>query len=608
MPALISIRSVSVGYGGEPLLDDVSLNISPGDHVCLVGRNGCGKSTLLRVLAGEVEPDAGEIVRQPGLRVASLPQDVPEGLDGTVADIVRAGVRGGAAAASSDGASSAVASAAITRLGLDPAAPFASLSGGQRRRCLLARALAAEPDVLLLDEPTNHLDIATIEWLEDYLASRVPTFVFVTHDRAFLRRLARRIVDLDRGKLNGWDCDYDTFLRRKQQVLEDEEAVYEKMGKRLKREEAWLRRGVKARTTRNEGRVRALMELRKAFAGRRAEEGTSAFEIQGAERSGRRVMRIRDLTFAYPGEQPVIKGFTRDILRGERIGILGPNGAGKTTLVRLLAGELAPTAGEVISGSNLSVVYFDQLRQRLDPERSVADNVSDGHDNVSVAGKTRHVLSYLGDFLFTPERARTPVKALSGGERGRLMLARLFLDACNLLILDEPTNDLDIETLDLLEDQLAAFDGTVILISHDRAFLDNTVTSTLVFEPDGLHSYPGGYSDWKEAAKARADAVREAGEAKATKGAAARQKAEEPPRRDGAARRLSHNERREYEGLPARIEALEAEEADLNARLSDPEIFRRPPADIRAWNARLAEIPAEIEALMTRWAELDERA
>ncbi len=601
MGSLISLQNVSLAFGGEPLLDSVTLNISKGDHICLVGRNGCGKSTLLKVVSGELEPDAGEIVRQPSLRVATLPQDVPVGLSGSVFDVVSAGIPGGRPA------DPAVAASAITRLGLVRDAAFASLSGGQRRRCLLARALASEPDILILDEPTNHLDIATIEWLEEYLRSRVATFIFVTHDRAFLRHLARRIVDLDRGKLNGWDCDYDTFLRRKQQVLEDEDVVYARMGKLLKKEEAWLRRGVKARTTRNEGRVRALMELRAKFAERRVEEGTSKFEIRAGEQSGRRAMRLKDLSFAYPGGKPLIDGFSLDILRGERIGVIGPNGAGKSTFVKLMTGELRPTAGEVIPGSNLSVIYFDQLRQQLNPELSVADNVADGRDTVSVAGHSRHILAYLGDFLFSPERARTPVKALSGGERSRLMLARLFLNACNMLVLDEPTNDLDVETLDLLEEQLAAFDGTVVLISHDRAFLDNVVTSTLVFGEDGIRQYPGGYTDYL-AAKVR---EREDG-----KNSAAGEKTEAPgavPRAEGIppstkARKLGFNEKREYEQLPGKIEALEKEEAGLNAKMADPEVFRKPAADIRAWQARLDAIPGEIEALMTRWAELDELA
>lgn len=602
MASLLSLQGVSLAYGGEPLLDVVSLNIAKGDHICLVGRNGSGKSSLLKVIAGEVEPDAGEIIRQPKLRIATLPQDVPLTIGGTVREIVEGGFHDGHV---TDGA---LAASAITKLGLEGEVDFSSLSGGQRRRCLLARAIAAEPDILVLDEPTNHLDIATIEWLESYLANRIATFVFVTHDRTFLRHLARRIVDLDRGKLNGWDCDYDTFLRRKRQVLEDEEVVYARIGKQLKKEEAWLRRGVKARTTRNEGRVRALMELRARFAERRVEEGTSKFEIRTAERSGVRVMRIKGLSFAYPGGDTLIRDFSLDILRGERIGVIGPNGAGKSTFVKLLMGQMQPTEGEVIPGTNLSVIYFDQLRQQLNPEVSVADSVADGRDMVSVCGQSRHVLAYLGDFLFSPERARTPVKALSGGERSRLLLARLFLNPGNLLILDEPTNDLDVETLDLLEEQLENFEGTVILISHDRAFLDNVVTSTLVFGEGGIRQYPGGYSDWQEAVK-RLESERRTGERvdAGVKG--------QVGGRGGVGggegvvkKKLSYNEKREYEQLPGKIEALEREEAELNERLADPEIYKKAAEEIRAWQGRLDALPGEIEALMARWSELEERA
>ncbi len=630
--ALLSLQNISLAFGGEPLLDSVTLNIEKGDHICLVGRNGSGKSSLLKVISGELEPDSGDIVRSPKLRVVSLPQDVPTDISGTVKDVVLA--------VTTD---EPVAMSAISRLGLNPDDNFASLSGGQRRRCLLARALASQPDILVLDEPTNHLDIASIEWLEEYLKNRVPTFIFVTHDRTFLRHLAIRIIDLDRGKLNGWDCDYDTFLKRKQQVLEDEEVVYARMGKLLKKEEAWLRRGVKARTTRNEGRVRALMDLRARFAERRVEEGNSKFEIRSSERSGARAMRIKDLTFAYDGWKNLIENFSLDILRGERIGVIGSNGTGKSTFVKLLMGELTPTAGEVVQGTNLQIIYFDQLRSQLKPGLSVADNVADGRDTVSVAGTSRHILAYLGDFLFSPERARTPVKALSGGERSRVLLARLFLNAGNMLILDEPTNDLDVETLDLLEEQIAAFDGTVIIISHDRAFLDNVVTSTLYFGDDGIKQYPGGYSDCEAAIKRlqkeKAKAKRGSLSSASVGGAAGTPHSEQvrwgsrlpcsgglpsrqplprtsqnsqlptpnsPPKTEKP-KRLSYNEKREYEGLPAKIEALEKEESELNARLSDPDIYKEAASDIKAWQARLDTIPAELESLLERLIALEER-
>ena len=601
--ALISLQNVSIGYGGDPLLDGVTLNIERGERACLVGRNGSGKSTLLKIIEGVVEPDSGEVVVQQGVRIAALPQEVPTGVAGTVREVVEAGMPRHAGAESWE--KSAAAGAAITRLGLEPDADFASLSGGLKRRCLLARALMCEPDLLLLDEPTNHLDIESVEWLEKFLLSRVPTFLFVTHDRAFLRHLATRIIDIDRGKLNGWDCDYDTFLRRKRQVLEDEEAVFARMGKLLKKEEAWLRRGVKARTTRNEGRVRALEELRKRFGERRMEQGTGSFALQAGERSGNRALRVRNLTFAYPGGPELIRDFSLDILRGERIGIIGPNGSGKSTLLRLLTGRLAPVSGEVIPGANLEITYFDQLREQLDDELSVADNVAEGRETVVVNGVSRHIYAYLGDFLFEPERARTPVKALSGGERNRLLLARHFLNPGNLLAMDEPTNDLDIETLDLLEEQLSLFNGTVLLVSHDRAFLNGVVTSTLVFEGGGvLHQYPGGYDDWRAAKAARQadeDAARAAAAKEADAPKAPAPKAEGP-------KRLGYMERREYEALPGQIEALETEEAELGALLSDPEVYKKPAADIVAWQARLDALPGEIERLMSRWAELDERA
>ena len=598
--ALISLQNISMRFGGDPLLDDVTLNIERGEHTCLVGRNGSGKSTLLRILAGELEPDEGEVVREQGIRVAFLPQEVPTGYSGTVRTVVESGMPHHANAEQWE--KSTAASAAITRLGLDADVPFDSLSGGLKRRCLLARALMCDPDLLILDEPTNHLDIDSVEWLEDFLLSRVPTFLFVTHDRTFLRHLAGRIIDLDRGKLNGWDCDYDTFLRRKQQVLEDEEVVYERMGKKLKKEEAWLRRGVKARTTRNEGRVRALKALRKQFGERRMEEGQSRFELQAGERSGNRVLRVKNLTFHYPGGPTLIKDFSLDILRGERIGIIGPNGTGKSTLLKLLTGHLQPVSGEVIPGSNLRITYFDQLREQLDDEKSVADNVAEGRETVVVNGQSRHIYAYLQDFLFEPERSRTPVKALSGGERNRLLLARHFLDPGNVLAMDEPTNDLDIETLDLLEEQLSLFEGTLLLVSHDRAFLNGVVTSTLVLEGDGIvRPYVGGYDDWlaarKEQAKEKAEEKREA-EAPAV----------EKKTEANAKKRLGYMEKRELAALPGQIEDLEKEQTELGERLSDPEIYKESPSKIAEWQARLDAIPDEIDRLMTRWAELDERA
>lgn len=598
MANLLSIQNISLSFGGQPVLDNVSLNIAAGDRICLVGRNGCGKSSLLKVIDGSLEPDSGKIIRQPSLKIASLPQEVSISLEGTVAEIVG----NGAATPSAQ----AAAAAAITRLGLDRDAPFSSLSGGQRRRCLLARAIASQADLLVLDEPTNHLDIETIEWLEGFLESRITTFIFVTHDRAFLRRLAKRIVDLDRGKLNGWDCDYDTFLNRKAQLIEDENTYYERLGKNIRREEAWLRRGVKARTARNEGRVNALMELRRQFAARRVDEGLSNIRIQASDKSGVRVLRIKDISFSYPKGKTIVSHFSADVLRGERIALVGKNGVGKTTLVKLITGELQPDLGEIACGTNLKVVYFDQLRETINPELSVAENVAESGDNVTVDGRQRHVLSYLSDFLFSPDRAKTPAKALSGGERGRLALAKLFLQPCNFLILDEPTNDLDAETLDLLEDQIAAFGGTVIVISHDRDFIDNTATCVWVFGEDGeISAYPGGYGDLldrrKEEEKRIADA---ATDARASSARQDRVQSATPQRQA----KLTYREKEEYEALPGKIEALEAEEAELNKLFCDPELFRKPAGEVSAMKRRLGEIPHEIEKAMARWAELADSA
>ncbi len=599
--ALITLQDVSLRFGGDPLLDQVNLNIERGECTCLVGRNGSGKTSLLRLLAGLQAPDGGEILRQSGLRVAYLPQEVPSDLQGRVRTLVEEG------AAPHPGAEpwerAAATNVVMSRLGLDGEAAFEELSGGLRRRVLLARALVSQPDLLLLDEPTNHLDLASIEWLETFLKSRVETLLFVTHDRAFLRKLARRIVDLDRGRLAGWDCDYDTFLRRKQQVLDDEAVSWERMGRLLDQEEAWLRKGVRARRTRNEGRVRALFALRDAFSRRRIEPGTSRMSLQAAERSGTLALKVRDLGFAYPGEAPIVRGLDLRVLQGERIGIIGPNGSGKTTLLRLLTGQLAPTIGEVTPGARIRVAGIDQLRTALDPEKSVAENLAGGRDTVVVNGRPRHLFAYLQDFLFEPARARTPVKVLSGGERNRLLLARLFLDPGNLLALDEPTNDLDIETLELLEEQLASFEGTLLLVSHDRAFLNQVVTSTLVLEGGGLVAqYAGGYDDWLAQRKPPAENAVPGAPLRETASAASA--AASAPGR-ASRRRLGYNEQRELAAIGGQIEALEAELRTVQEQLQHPEAYRQPPAQLARWQERLAELPPAIDRLFDRWAELE---
>ena len=551
---LMSLKDVSLAFGGPAVLDNVSLSVTRGLRAALTGRNGEGKSTLMKVLAGELAPDAGEIVRAPGLKTIYVSQEVPRDRP-------------------------------------DDAA-FNALSGGRRRRKILEDALLAKPDLLLLDEPTNHLDIAAIDWLEGMIRrQREMAVLIVTHDRRFLRRVATQIFDLDRGELSGWACDYATFVRRKADLLADEAVYWARKSKKLAQEEAWIRRGVKARTTRNEGRVAALMELRREFAARRTQVGTATLTLDTAAPGGVRVLKIADLGFAYDGAHFVFRHFTADVLRGERIGILGGNGAGKTTLLKLLTGKLRPTEGSVTVGTNVQLAFFDQLRSEMKPELTVAENIASDRDEVVVGGVKKHVFSYLADFLFSSERARTPVKALSGGERARLMLAKLFLKPANLLVMDEPTNDLDIETLELLEEQLLAYKGTLLLVSHDREFLDNVVTSTLVLEGDGtVKPYPGGYADYLAQ---RPKEPKPAAAAPSARPAAAAPSA--PP----APRKLSYNERREFDALPDRIAALEGKIAAINAL--DP---------VKEY-ARFAEIPSlqsELDALETRWLELGERA
>lgn len=547
----MSLKDVSLAFGGPSILENVSLSISKGLRAALTGRNGEGKSTLMKVISGELEPDTGEIVRAPGLKTVYVSQAVPSDRPGDEA--------------------------------------FNALSGGKRRRRILEDALLSKPDLLLLDEPTNHLDIEAIDWLEGMLRrAREMAVLIVTHDRRFLKRVATKILDLDRGELSGWECDYPTFLKRKAELLADEAVYWERKSKKLAQEEAWIRRGVKARTTRNEGRVAALMELRKEFAARRTQVGTATMKLDTAAPGGVRVLKIENLGFSY-GEREIIRDFTADVLRGERIGILGKNGAGKTTLLKLLTGKLQPTEGSVTLGTNVELSFFDQLRSEMKPELTVAENVASDRDEVVVGGVKKHVFSYLADFLFSSERARTPVKALSGGERARLMLAKLFLKPANLLIMDEPTNDLDIETLELLEEQLLAYKGTLLLVSHDREFLDNVVTSTLVLEGDGLaRQYPGGYEDYlnqrpKEERSKAADDKR-------------------PPAvtdRPRPTQKLSYKEQREFDALPGKIAELEARIAEINA------------LDPVTEYARFAEIPvlqAELDELETRWLELGERA
>lgn len=585
--ALITLHNVTVGFGNAPVLENVSLSVEPGARACVTGRNGEGKSTLLKVLAGILEPDAGEVLKDAATRVAYLPQDVPEDRPGTVRDLLLAAV--------GDPARAHVAEALLTRLGLPPGQTFNALSGGLRRRVLLGCALAREPHLLLLDEPTNHLDVESIRWLENFLAGAPFACLFVTHDRAFLRAVARTVFDLDRGILSGWDCDYPTFLRRKAELLADEAVYWERKSKKLSEEEAWLRRGVKARTCRNEGRVAALMRLRQEFAGRRAQTGSATLSLGAEGRAGDIVYRCEGVTFGYDPAKPILRDVSLRILRGERIGILGANGAGKTTLLNLLLGRLTPQTGEQRLGANVKPAFFDQLRGALNPEATVAENVAEGKEYVVVGGVRKHVFGYLGDFLFTPERARTPVKALSGGERARLLLARLFLNPGNLLVMDEPTNDLDVETLELLEEELANYGGTLLLVSHDRDFIDHVATSVLAIEDGRVTATPGGYSDWQTARARQASA--------APKPAPAASVAKpEAPRRDNAATRLSYKEQQLLKTLPDEIDRLEGAVAELNARLVAPD------ADYAALSTQLAETQAALDAALERYFEVEAKA
>jgi ATPase components of ABC transporters with duplicated ATPase domains len=606
--ALFSLLDLSHAFGGAPILDHVNFQVDPGERVCLVGRNGAGKSTLMKLIAGDMQPDGGQIFRQPGAHFARLVQEVPQDLAGTVHDVVASGVRRDVGH-EEDWEIDVRVEDLISRLQLDPLAEVSTLSGGLKRRVLLGRAIASKPDLLLLDEPTNHLDIESILWLEDFLLGEKIGLFFVTHDRAFLQKLATRIVELDRGVLTNWACPYDVFLVRRQERLEAEERQRAAADKKLAQEEEWIRRGVRAQRKRAGARIAALHALRAERKARRERAGSATIRVSVAEESGVKVIEAENLTFAYPGaDTPIVRGFSGVITRGDKIGLIGPNGAGKTTFLKLLLGQLQPTSGTLKHGTRLEVVYLDQLRAQIDDDKTVADNVSDGNSHVTVQGRSRHVISYLQDFLFEPSRSRTPARVLSGGERNRLLLARLFTKPANVLVLDEPTNDLDAETLELLENLLVEFEGTVLVVSHDRRFLDEVVTSTYVFDGrGGIEEYVGGYSDWvaekAKQAKAAAAAAPKA-EARAADGSVAGATASAPAKKSSS-RKLTNKEQRELAELPARIEKLETEQAELVAKLSDPKFFKSDPAAVRAAEARLREIEAEHAAAFARWEELE---
>jgi len=594
---LVTLRDLHIAFRGPSLLDGVSCQIEPGERIGLLGRNGAGKTTLLRMLGGQVAPDNGQIIFAPGSRVALLPQDVPQDLQGPV----RAIVAQGAPYAADDHDAAWQAERRVERIledmQLSGDAPFERLSSGMKRRVLLARAIVSEPDLLLLDEPTNHLDLSAVEWLETFLSRWKASLIFVTHDRTFLRKLAMRILEIDRGRLFDWACDYETFLVRKEAELAAEEKQNALFDKKLAEEEVWIRTGIKARRTRNEGRVRALERLREVRSERRETVGKAQLAIQEGQRTGMLVAVAQEVSFAY-GDRPIVKDFSTSLMRGDKVGVIGPNGAGKTTLLRILLGQLQPQAGSVRLGTNLQVAYFDQLRQQLDEESSVQDNVADGNDTVNIGGNARHVVGYLRDFLFTPERVRLPVKFLSGGERNRLLLARLFAKPANVIVLDEPTNDLDMETLEMLEERLVEFSGTVLLVSHDRTFLNNVVTSTIVFEEEGAREYFGGYDDWLRQRKPPAKRAAETPSQRPAQQAASQATA--------VKRKLSFKEQRELDSLPATIEKCESAIAELHQAMAAPTFYQQPGPQIAAEQARLKELEDQLANAYERWEALEQ--
>jgi ATP-binding cassette subfamily F protein uup len=605
---LLRLDAVSLAFGSRPLLEHASLQVGERERVCLVGRNGEGKSSLLRLVSGAAAPDDGAVWLRPGAKLATLAQDLDAVHDGEVADIVRGGLPTGTGAGweSDRGWETGHRVAAmLSRLGLDGGRRYAELSGGWRRRALLARALVGEPDILLLDEPTNHLDIATIEWLEETLLGFRGALLLVSHDRAFVNRLATRVVELDRGRLSSWPGNYDDYVMRKTLQLENEAKANAEFDRKLAEEEVWIRKGVEARRTRNEGRVRALQAMRRERRERRDRIGQADFALVEAAESAKCVFEAEGAGVAFEGRE-VIRGFSARIQRGDRIGIVGPNGAGKSTLIRLLLGALEPTSGSVKRGARLETAYYDQQREQLDLAASVIDNVNDGNSFVPIGGEDRHVSGYLRDFLFRPDQLLTPASALSGGERNRLLLARLFARPANLLVMDEPTNDLDIDTLELLEERIAAFEGTLLLVSHDRAFLDRVVTSLLVLEGDGrVQEFVGGWSDWRawrEARDVRASSRSTAVARSPSVPPSAAAESAAPPRQ-----RLSYKEQREFDALPARIEELEATKAELDAQVADPSFYAQDRDAVREALARVSQLAAEIDAAYARWAELETR-
>jgi ATP-binding cassette subfamily F protein uup len=622
---IVTLKNLYHSFGSHPVLDHVNLTIDPGERVCLVGRNGEGKSTLLKLLARQIKPDEGEVIYSQGMRVAQLRQDVPETLDGTVYDVVAEGVgklgqtiRDWHHAAMQAGEDPMALSrmetlqqdieaqngwnieqrisATISLLKLPAEEKFDALSGGLKRRCLMAQALVTEPDLLLLDEPTNHLDIEAILWLENFLKSFNGAILFITHDRSFLQNLATRIIDLDRGQLTSWPGSYDKYLSNKQQQLDAEQTANALFDKKLAQEEVWIRQGIKARRTRNEGRVRSLEKLRAERSQRREQSGKATLATQRADQSGKIVIEAENISFSWQ-QQAIVKDFNCKILRGDKIGIIGPNGCGKSTLIQLLLGKLQPDAGEVKIGTKLEIAYFDQNRNVLDLEKTVRDNIADGSDNIEINGSNKHVIGYLKDFLFRPDQVNTPVKALSGGERNRLLLAKLFTKPFNFLIMDEPTNDLDIDTLELLEELLMDFGGTLLLVSHDRSFINNIVDYCFAFEGAAqVNEYVGGYDDWLHQRKLP-EAVQKP--AKTTKPATA------APKPKPARKKLGFNEQKELKTIPRKIEKLEQQIEVLQSQMAEADFYKKPADEISATQQQLALRENELEQLFERWEQLE---
>jgi len=599
---LLQLQQVTLRYTDLPLLDKVDLQIDPGERVCLVGRNGTGKTSIMRVISGEEKPQSGDITKPNGVVLTRLPQEVPDGIIGTVYEVIHAGLRIGGT--EEDWEADVRVEDLMQEMKLPAEKEFQSLSGGMKRRVLLARALVGQPDVLLLDEPTNHLDLESILWLENFLLKVRPTLFFVTHDRAFLRKLSTRIVELDRGSLTSWACDYDTYLERKGAFLDAEEKQWAAFDKKLAQEEAWIRQGVKARRTRNEGRVRALKSLRAERGKRRERVGSAKIEIQEAGSSGQKVIEAKNITFRYDdpagdGDHPIVSDFTATLWKGDKIGIIGPNGAGKTTLLKMLLGRLEPTEGSVKLGTKLQVVYLDQLRDQIDGEKSLGQNVAGDAETVTFQGRPVHIHTYLKDFLFPSDRIRMPAKMLSGGERNRLLLARLFLQPANVLVLDEPTNDLDAETLELLEELLVGYEGTLMVVSHDRAFLDNVVTSTFVFEGEGrITEYTGGYEDW---VNQRRELDRVASLPIASTPVINAPKAGKTEK----GRKFLNREQKELDDLPSKLEELEAKQSELSERLVDPALYQSKGGEFQKVEGELHQLHQTIEKTMARWEELE---